>query len=61
MATISFDRHIEVKPEDMDRFLDALEANYPPITGLDKIDDSFIGEKGLEALRNVVGKQNATA
>ena len=61
MATISFDRRIEVKPEDMDRFLDALEADYPPIAGLDKIDDSFIGEKGLDALRKVAGIQNATA
>ena len=31
MATISFDRKIEIKPEYMDRFLDALEADYPPI------------------------------
>ncbi len=31
MATISFDRRIEIKPEDMDRFLDAMEADYPPI------------------------------
>ncbi len=29
MAAIRFDRRIEVKPEDMDRFHDALEANYP--------------------------------
>ena len=60
MATISFDRRIEIKPEDMDRFLDALEADYPPITELDKIDDSFIGDKGLEKLRKVWGQQNAT-
>ena len=60
MATISFDRRVEIKPEDMDRFLDALEADYPPITGLDKIDDSFIGDKGLENLRKVWGQQNAT-
>ena len=31
MATISFDRKIEIKPEYMDTFLDALEADYPPI------------------------------
>lgn len=58
MATISFDRRIEIKPEDMDRFLDALEADYPPITGLDKIDDSFLGDKGLESLRTLLGSKN---
>ena len=58
MATISFDRRIEIKPEDMERFLDALEADYPPITGLDKIDDSFIGDKGLDSLRTLLGGKN---
>lgn len=54
MATISFDRRIEIKPEDMDRFLDALEADYPPIP-YDEAKAKYIGEEGLKELRKLLG------
>ena len=49
MATISFDRKIEIKPEDMDRFLDALEAEYPPIPYDEEKFDEMC-RKGREAI-----------
>ena len=57
MATISFDRRIELKPEDVDRFLDAAEAYYPPIPH-DEEKSRFLGEAGLKELRRILGKKN---
>ena len=57
MATISFDRRIEIKPEDMDHFLDAMEADYPPIPH-DEKRARFLGEAGLKELRRILGKKN---
>lgn len=50
MATISFDREIRVRPEDMDRFFEAIKKK--PKRRFPRYDIEKEMREGMEALRN---------
>ena len=52
MATICFDREIRVRPEDMDRFLDAI--TNPPKHTFELPDPDKEMREGRERLRNAL-------